>query len=190
MNKIVVALFLNFIAFAGFAQVTSNVDSTQIKIGSAFNLTIKATADEGSKVVFPNQKGIGPFEVLEQSKVDTVLADKKMQLTQKYLLTQFDAGDYTLPRLSVYIDGKNHQTDLFNIKVTDVTVDTLKQPMYDIKAQVGGETDTDKLWKYLFGILFSIIAGVAAYFIVKRIQDKNLTEEDLYKTPLEKVTKK
>src|SRR5690606_38556332 len=162
MNKIVVALFLNFIAFAGFAQVTSNVDSTQIKIGSAFNLTIKATADEGSKVVFPNQKGIGPFEVLEQSKVDTVLADKKMQLTQKYLLTQFDAGDYTLPRLSVYIDGKTHQTDLFNIKVTDVTGDTRKRRMCDIKGPVGRETATDKAGSYLGAIALCILAAIAA----------------------------
>ena len=190
MNKLVVALFLSLCTLAGFAQVTSAVDSTQIKIGSAFNLTIKANANEGSKVVFPNQQNIGPFEVLEQSKTDTVLNGSQMELTKKYTLTQFDEGDYVVPRLSVYIDGKNHQTNLFNIKVNNVTVDTLKQPMHDIKAQIGGETDTDKLWKYLFGILFSIIAGVAAYFIVKRIQDKNLTEEDLYKTPLEKVTKK
>lgn len=190
MNKLVVALFLSLCTLAGFAQVTSAVDSTQIKIGSAFNLTIKATANEGSKVVFPNQQNIGPFEVLEQSKTDTVLNGSQMELIKKYTLTQFDEGDYVVPRLSVYIDGKNHQTNLFNIKVNNVTVDTLKQPMHDIKAQIGGETDTDKLWKYLFGILFSIIAGVAAYFIVKRIQDKNLTEEDLYKTPLEKVTKK
>lgn len=190
MNKLVVALFLSLCTLAGFAQVTSAVDSTQIKIGSAFNLTVKATANEGSKVVFPNQQNIGPFEVLEQSKTDTVLNGSQMELIKKYTLTQFDEGDYVVPRLSVYIDGKNHQTNLFNIKVNNVTVDTLKQPMHDIKAQIGGETDTDKLWKYLFGILFSIIAGVAAYFIVKRIQDKNLTEEDLYKTPLEKVTKK
>ncbi|WLD23973.1 BatD family protein [Flavobacterium dauae] len=190
MNKLVVALFLSLCTLAGFAQVTSAVDSTQIKIGSAFNLTVKANANEGSKVVFPNQQNIGPFEVLEQSKIDTVLNGSQMELIKKYTLTQFDEGDYVVPRLSVYIDGKNHQTNLFNIKVNNVTVDTLKQPMYDIKAQIGGETDTDKLWKYLFGILFSIIAGVAAYFIVKRIQDKNLTEEDLYKTPLEKVTKK
>lgn len=190
MNKLVVALFLSLCTLAGFAQVTSAVDSTQIKIGSAFNLTVKATANEGSKVVFPNQQNIGPFEVLEQSKTDTVLDGKRMELIKKYTLTQFDEGDYVVPRLSVYIDGKNHQTNLFNIKVNNVTVDTLKQPMHDIKAQIGGETDTDKLWKYLFGILFSIIAGVAAYFIVKRIQDKNLTEEDLYKTPLERVTKK
>lgn len=190
MNKLVVALFLSLCTLAGFAQVTSTVDSTQIKIGSAFNLTIKATANEGSKVVFPNQQNIGPFEVLEQSKTDTVSNGNNIELTKKYTLTQFDEGDYVVPRLSVYIDGKNHQTNLFNIKVNNVAVDTLKQPMYDIKAQIGGETDTDKLWKYFFGILFSIIAGVAAYFIVKRIQNKNLTEEDLYKTPLEKVTKK
>lgn len=190
MNKLVVALFLSLCTLAGFAQVTSTVDSTQIKIGSAFNLTIKATANEGSKVVFPNQQNIGPFEVLEQSKTDTVSNGNNIELTKKYTLTQFDEGDYVVPRLSVYIDGKNHQTNLFNIKVNNVAVDTLKQPMHDIKPQIGGETDTDKLWKYFFGILFSIIAGVAAYFIVKRIQDKNLTEEDLYKTPLEKVTKK
>lgn len=190
MNKLVVALFLSLCTLAGFAQVTSTVDSTQIKIGSAFNLTIKAIANEGSKVVFPNQQNIGPFEVLEQSKTDTVSNGNNIELTKKYTLTQFDEGEYVVPRLSVYIDGKNHQTNLFNIKVNNVAVDTLKQPMYDIKAQIGGETDTDKLWKYFFGILFSIIAGVAAYFIVKRIQDKNLTEEDLYKTPLEKVTKK
>lgn len=190
MNKLVVALFLSLCTLAGFAQVTSAVDSTQIKIGSAFNLTVKATANEGSKVVFPNQQNIGPFEVLEQSKTDTVLNGSQMELIKKYTLTQFDEGDYVVPRLSVYIDGKNHQTNLFNIKVNNVTVDTLKQPMHDIKAQIGGETDTDKLWKYIVAIVLCFLAGVAAYFIVKRIQDKNLTEEDLYKTPLEKVTKK
>ncbi len=190
MNKIVVALFFSLCTLAGFAQVTSTVDSTQIKIGSAFNLTIKATANEGSKVVFPNQQHIGPFEVLEQFKTDTILDGKRMELIKKYTLIQFDSGAYVLPRLSVYIDGKNHQTDLFNIKVNNVTVDTLKQPMYDIKAQIGGETDTDKLWKYLLGIVLSLVAGGAAFFVVKRIQNKNLTEEDLYKTPLEKVTKK
>ncbi|KAA5534028.1 BatD family protein [Paenimyroides baculatum] len=190
MNKLVVALFLSLCTLASFAQVTSAVDSTQIKIGSAFNLTVKATANEGSKVVFPNQQNIGPFEVLEQSKTDTVLDGKRMELIKKYTLTQFDEGDYVVPRLSVYIDGKNHQTNLFNIKVNNVTVDTLKQPMHDIKAQIGGETDTDKLWKYLVAIALCFLAGLAAYFIIKRIQNKNLTEEDLYKTPLERVTKK
>lgn len=190
MNRILVALFLSLCTLAGFAQVTSTVDSTQIKIGSAFNLTVKAIAAEGSKVVFPNQPNIGPFEVLEHSKVDTILDGKRMELIKKYTLTQFDSGAYVVPRLSVYIDGKNHQTNLFDVKVNNVAVDTLKQPMHDIKAQIGGETDTDKLWQYLVALILCFIAGIATYLIVKRIQDKNLTEEDLYKTPLEKVTKK
>ena len=172
MNKLLVALLFSLFTWVGFAQVTSSVDSTQIKIGSAFNLTIKATANEGSKVVFPNQETIGPFEVLEQSKIDTVLAEKRMELIKKYTLTQFDSGAYVLPRLSVYIDGKNYQTNLFDVKVNNVVVDTLKQPMYDIKAQIGGETDTDKVWKYLIALVLCVLAGVAAYFIIKRLQKK------------------
>ena len=92
MNKLLVALLFSLFTWVGFAQVTSSVDSTQIKIGSAFNLTIKAAANEGSKVVFPNQETIGPFEVLEQSKIDTVLPEKQMELIKKYTLTQFDSG--------------------------------------------------------------------------------------------------
>lgn len=190
MNKILFTLFLSLITSVLFAQVTSDVDATEIKIGSAFNLTIKATANENSKVVFPDQSMIGPFEVLEQSKIDTVLAAKRIELIKKYTLIQFDSGTYTLPRLSVFIDGKNHQTNLFNIKVNSVEVDTLKQPMYDIKTQIGGETDTDKFWNYFVAMILCILTGIGAYFIIKRIQTKNLTEEDLYKTPLEKVTKK
>lgn len=190
MNKIVVTLLFSFFAYAGFAQVTTNVDSTQIKIGSAFNLTVKATANQNSEVVFPNQQYIGPFEVLEQSKIDTVANGSNVELTKKYTLTQFDAGDYVVPRLSVYIDGKNYQTNLFNIKVNNVQVDTLKQPMYDIKAQMGGETNTESFWKYLIALIACLLAGIATYFLIKRIQNKNLTEDDFYKTPLEKVTKK
>ena len=190
MNKILVAFLMGFVTLTSFGQVTSSVDSTDIKIGSAFNFTIKAAANKNSKVVFPDGKAMGPFEVLEQSKIDTILENDRMELIKKYVLTQFDSGSYTLPRMSVYVDGKNHQTNLFDIKVHNVEVDTTKQPMYDIKSQIGSETDTDKLWKYLIAILLCFAAGVAAYFIIKRIQNKNLTEEDLYKTPLEKVTKK
>ena len=118
MNKIVVTLLFTFMAWATIALVTSNVDSTEIKIGSAFNFTIKATATEGSKVVFPTDKALGTFEVLEQAPIDTVKKADQIELTQNYLLTQFDAGEYTLPRLSVYIDEKNHQTDLLPLNRT------------------------------------------------------------------------
>jgi len=190
MNKILLAFFTGLFALTSFGQVTSGVDSTEIKIGSAFQLTIKADASKNSEVVFPEQQMMGAFEVLEQSPIDTLLADERMELIKKYTLTQFDSGSYTLPRLSVYIDGKNFQTDLFEVNVHNIEVDTLKQPMHDIKAQVEATIDTEKMWKYLIAVLLCIAAGIVVYFLIKRIQNKNLTEEDLYKTPLEKVTKK
>lgn len=170
--------------------VSSNVDSTQIKIGSAFNLTIKAEADQNDKVVFPEQKMIGAFEVLETTPIDTILKDRKMELIKKYTLTQFDSGKYNVPRLSVLINGKNYQTNIFDINVTNVVVDTLKQPMYDIKTNLGTSTDTSKLIYYIIALLLCIGFGFLTYYIIKKRQNKNLTEDDLFKTPLEKVTKK
>lgn len=190
MNRIILAIFTGFIALCSFAQVTSAVDSTEIKIGSAFQLTIKADASISSEVYFPDQPSIGPFEVLDQSAIDTLITENRVELIKKYTLTQFDSGTYTLPRLSVYIDGKNHQTDFFEVKVNDVEVDTMKQPLYDIKTQVDADADVEKTRNYLIALLLCIVAGIATYFIIKRVQSKNLTEEDLYKTPLEKVTKR
>lgn len=190
MNKIILAIFTGLIALSSFAQVTSAVDSTEIKIGSAFQLTIKADASKNSEVNFPNEPVLGPFEVLDQSAIDTVILEDRMELIKKYTLTQFDSGTYTLPRLSVYIDGKNHQTDFFEVKVNDVEVDTMEQPLYDIKTQIEAPADSEKMWKYIVAILFCVLAGIATYFIIKRAQNKNLSEEDLYKTPLEKATKK
>src|SRR5690554_4956581 len=66
----------------------------------------------------------------------------------------------------------------------------MKQPLYDIKTQVDADADVEKTRNYLIALLLCIVAGIATYFIIKRVQSKNLTEEDLYKTPLEKVTKR
>lgn len=191
MKRIINLLLLLCAPISVWAQgVVSSVDSTQIKIGSAFEFIIKANAQKGDVVQFPNAPQMGPFEVLESKAVDTVLKEKKLEYIKKYLLTQFDSGTYTLPRQSVYINGKNFQTDLFSIQVHNVQVDTLKQPMYDIKSNQGTATDTSKLPLYIIGALVCFFFGFLTYWLIKRQQNKNLSEEDLYRTPLEKVTKK
>lgn len=189
-NFYLVLLFILSIGWA-WAQspINSSVDSTQIKIGSALHLTIKAQVKANDQVVFPNAPLFGPFEVIDHAPIDTILNDRKMELIKKYTLTQFDSGKYTLPRLSVLVNEKNYQTDFYEINVTNVVVDTLKQPMYDIKDTVGGTTDTSKAIAYIIGAIFCLLAGVITYVIVKKRQQKNLTDDDKYRTPLEKVTK-
>lgn len=183
-------LFLVSIGYS-WAQspISSSIDSTEIKIGAAVHLTIKAQVSDTDNVVFPNTPMMGPFEVIDHTPIDTVLQDRKMELIKKYTLTQFDSGKYTLPRLSVLVNGKNYQTDFYEINVHNVAVDTLKQPMYDIKDTIGGTTDTSKIIWYIIGAIICVLAGVVTYFIIKKRQEKNLTEDDLYRTPLEKVTK-
>lgn len=191
MNKIINYIFL-FISFGLFAQkpVSSAVDSTAIHIGSAFTYTIEAQGKNDAKITFPEGEQMGDFEVLESFPADTLIQEQHTAYTKKYLLTQFDSGSYHISRQSVYIDGKNYQTDLHKINVLPVAVDTLKQPMYDIKTVVGSSVDTSYLIYYIIAIVVCILIGLLVFWLIRKQQNKNLTEDDLFRTPLERATAK
>ena len=190
MNKLISYIFL-FLSFGLFAQspISSSVDSTAIRIGSAFTFTIEAQGDKSSQVIFPETEQIGDFEVLEAFPTDTLLQEEKVAYHKKYLLTQFDTGSYNISRQSVFIDGKNYQTDWHKIDVLGVEVDTLKQPMYDIKTVTGSSVNTSNLPYYIAAIVLCLLIGLLVFWLIKRKQRESLTNDDLYKTPLEKVIK-
>ena len=76
--------------FFGFSQkVTTSIDSSQIKIGSQFNLTLKASVNDKDKVVFPNAKNFGALEVLESYPIDTIKNNSQYELIKKYILIDF-----------------------------------------------------------------------------------------------------
>lgn len=189
--NIIIFLVLSSFNFA-IAQesVHSEVNTSKIKIGEAIEYKIQAETSEQSKVIFPQLNSVGDFEVLESSPIDTVLADKKLTLIKKYFLTKFDSGSYTIPRQSVFINGKNFQTNLFDIQVSNVKVDTLKQPLYDIKANIGKTQKQASLIYYLLALVVSLIIGVLVFFYIKHRQKKLLTDDDLFRTPLEKAHSK
>ena len=119
-----IALLFGFLGFA--QQISSSIDSTQIKIGSQFNLTIKATGLKSSdKVVFPEGQFFGPLEILESYPIDTIRKEDKLELIKKYGLTQFDSGRYVVPQLQVVINNKITKTDSFAVVVNNVVVDIL-----------------------------------------------------------------
>jgi hypothetical protein len=94
--------------FFGFSQkITTSIDSSQIKIGSQFLLTIKASVNAKDKVVFPEGKFFGALEVLESFPIDTVKNNAQYELIKKYGLTQFDSGRYAIPKLLVNINQKS-----------------------------------------------------------------------------------
>ncbi|MVO11011.1 hypothetical protein GOQ30_17700 [Flavobacterium sp. TP390] len=185
--KILLCFLFTSIVFSQTIQ--STIDSTQIKIGSQFNLTIKANVTSKDKVVFPEAQFFGPVEVLESYAVDSIKNNDKLELIKKYGLTQFDSGRYVIPALQVIINNKAVQTDSFAITVNPVIVDTLKQQMYDIKSIITVEQPTNYFWLYvLLGIVGILIIGFLVYYLIKKKQiKKNEADEILFASPIEKA---
>lgn len=171
-----------------FAQkVTTSIDTTRNKIGAEFQLTLKATVNKKDKVVFPKAKNFGALEVIESYKIDTIKSNDKYELVKKYGLTQFDSGKYSIPRISILINGKPTFSDSLKVEVFNVKVDTLKQKMYDIKDVAQVETSSD-WWKYVLGILLLVGIGFLVYWLMKKYQNREKPEEIVYTSPIEKAT--
>jgi len=187
MKKIAyIVLFL--ISTSLFAQkVTTALDTTRNKIGAEFKLTLKASVDTAARVVFPKLKNIGALEVIRSYPIDTIWNDDRYELVKKYGLTQFDSGKYTIPRVPILINKKPFFSDSLLVEVANVKVDTLQQKMYDIKNIVAAESHWGNWWKYLLAIIILAGIGAFAYWYFKKRQNKE-TEEEVYKTPIEKAT--
>ena len=189
-KKLYIYLVL-LVCSVGFAQqkkVQTSADSTRIKIGSQFVLSLKTTVDTLANVQFPEQKMFGSFEVLESFKTDTVLQKANYILTKKYGLTQWDSGKYVVPKLTILINNQPHFSDSLLVEVTNVKVDTLKQKMFDIKPIIEAKGPMGSWWKYVLIFLAIIGLFVLGYFIYKKYFDKEKATEIVYKTPFEKAT--
>jgi hypothetical protein len=175
--------------FFGFSQkITTSIDSSQIKIGSQFLLTIKASVNAKDKVVFPEGKFFGALEVLESFPIDTVKNNAQYELIKKYGLTQFDSGRYAIPKLLVNINQKAFRTDSLSILVNNVIVDTTKQQMHDIKNIIATEEEPgSEWWKWLVLLVLIIASGFASYFIIKKIQKREDSAEEFFASPIEKA---
>ena len=189
MKKKIYLYIIMLFGFFGFSQkITTSIDSSQIKIGSQFNLTLKASVNAKDKVVFPNAKNFGALEVLESYPIDTIKNNSQYELIKKYGLTQFDSGKYLIPKLIVKINQKDFQTDSLSIVVNNVKVDTTKQQMYDIKDIIATEEEPSSEWWKLLVLLALIIAsGFGSYFIIKRLQKGKVKEEEFFASPIEKA---
>lgn len=162
-----------------FAQskVSSEIDTTSIKIGEQIKYKITVETDSTDIVHFPEGQTFSPLESVEAIMMDTVKNKNKVTLQRIYALTQFDSGAYTIPPQRVAINEQPFFTDSFQIKVADVVVDTTKQKMFDIKPLIEVEKSYAKIWKMVLWILLTlfIIGGLVYWFFLRK---KPLTEEE------------
>ena len=171
-------LFLSFIFFfSSLVNAQTNyklnvdVDTTKMRIGEQINYIIQLKADSIVKVIFPEKALFAPFEILEESPIDTLRVKSHYLYTKKYALIQFDSGAFWLPPQKVSVNGFAKISDSILIQVANVPVDTLKQKLFDIKPIAQVEQNFDALIQSLiFGLLVvSILIGlIYGFFFAKK----------------------
>jgi hypothetical protein len=173
-------IFFFLFSFLSFSQVTSSIDSTNIKIGEEIRYTIEVQVDSTDVVIFPEGQTFTPLEMIDSYKIDTTFEQAKYRLIKKYGLTQFDSGKYTIPQQKVLINNKTFATDSVKVEVRDVAVDTTKQKMFDIKPAIEVNRppfDFEKFFTWLIPIVLAI--GLLAYILFRRKKRKAAKEQVL-----------
>lgn len=175
-SRVFTLLFL-FIGIAGYGQVSSNIDTTSIRIGEQFNYEI--IVDQTTDVRFPKLEldSLNRIGVVTSHEIDSL----KNQLIKKYTLTSFDSGRYVLPGQEIFIKDKRFLTEDVIIDVATVPVDTIKQPMYHIKDIESEPYLFSDYLNYFWGLIaLLVIIGLILYFVLR---DKPTEEELLLRIP-------
>ena len=176
-RNLVLSLFFILCSFFSFAQVTSSIDSTSIKIGEQITFKVQIETDTTNLVVFPEGQTFLPLEVIESYAIDTTKEDARYKLIKKYGLTQFDSGTFTIPKQKIAIGSKIFHTDSLQVEVKNIVVDTTKQGLFDIKPIIEVEKSPSQWWKYLLlTLLILSLLGFLLYWFIWRT--KPLTKEE------------
>ncbi len=174
-------LWFCLISFHSYGQkmpvVSSEADTTSIKIGEQIKFKVVVEADSTAQVIFPEGQTFAPLETVEAYKTDTTRKKDRITLQKTYALTQFDSGSYKLPTQRIEIDGIGYFTDSLQVEVATVPVDTLTQKMYDIKPLIEVQKSySDILITILIVLLvLGVIGGLVYWFVLRK---KPLTEEE------------
>lgn len=170
-------IFFFLFSIVSFAQVSTEIDTTTIRIGEQIDYKINVEADSTALVVFPEGQTFMPLEAVEALKIDTTKKESKFFLSRIYKLTQFDSGAYTIPRQKILIDDQPFFTDSLRVVVNTVEVDTTKQKLYDIKPIIEVEKSGSEVWKWIIlAVLAIALVAFLLYWLIWR--KKPLTEEE------------
>ncbi len=170
-------LLFFLLSLVSFAQVTSSIDTTKIRIGEQITFKVLVESDSTDLVVFPEGQTFMPLEMIASFKIDTTKNNNKFQLIKEYALTQFDSGAYTIPKQKIVVGDNIFYTDSLRVEVQTVAVDTTKQKLFDIKPIIIVEKAMSKWWLYtLIGLLVLALIGFVLYWFIWR--KKPLSEEE------------
>ena len=161
MKRLLYYTFLLAFPMLYAQEVRVETNTKKIKIGEQIQYKVSVETPADTPVSFPEGQTFAPLEMVKTRVADTLRDGGKYRLVKEYYLTQFDEGKYTIPSQKIRINNKDYFTDSLLVEVHTVAIDTLKQPLYDIKPiQEVKKPFTS------YGWILTIIAAVLLLLIV------------------------
>lgn len=163
----------SFRANAQSVVVEAKLDSLEMLIGSQSRLTVEATFDTGSKVVFPQLKDtvVRNLEIVETFKPDTSWLNegKRMTVSHSYMVSAYDSAFFYIPGFEVLVDDKAYTSKSLALKVYLMPIDSV-----DIRGIKDVMAPRFVLSDWLItgcGTLLIVILVVVAVYLYKRLKD-------------------
>ena len=147
------------------------VDTTKMRIGEKIDYTLQIKADSTTQIILSEQPFFAPFELLEESPIDTIRVKSHYLFTKKYALIHFDSGAFWLPPQKLMVNGFSIISDSILIQVANVPVDTLKQKLFDIKPIAEVKRNYDTLTQniaYCILVVLILVGLIYAFFFAKK----------------------
>ena len=163
----IIPLFLNAQNFRAEAKV----DSNHILIGDHLTFQLSFTGDKYTKVLFPpiSDTCFKGIEIIERSIIGVDTNNQNVVFRQKFILTSYDSGYYTIPALSFYdFDSVLlGETNPIHIHVNTLAVDTAAA-IKDIKRPLRVPLTLGEILPYVLLFLASaLIIGLGIWFIIR-----------------------
>jgi hypothetical protein len=110
----------------------ATVDRQQILIGEPIHLMLEATIQGNSPIAWPALDTLPHFEFVEKHAVDSTISPGQRYYRQYLVVTSFDSGTWSIPRLPFISGSGTFFTDSIPIRVGYTKIDPPKD-YHDIK---------------------------------------------------------
>jgi hypothetical protein len=181
MRRLYIYIFLLIIAGSVTqgqdVKVTSSFDSTRIYIGDQIKFTVVIDQPSDIRLNTPVFKDtlIKKIEILSGPVVDSSAGkDKRIRITQKYLITSFDSGKYQVPPVFAELKNeagiKRFYSDYSRLEVMRLKIapaDTTAK-IYDIIQPYRAPVTLGEILPW---VLLIVVIGAIVWFIIRYIKN-------------------
>lgn len=171
------------------AEVTAEVDRTEVTIGDTVRYVLRLEHDEGIRLEYPElAANLDEFQIRDYKVTGPTVKKGRITYIQEYLITTFTLGEYTIPPVTLsYTDAVGVVREITAPARTITVKPVIRRTgdgddVRDIKGTRAMPRDLRRVWWVMGGIVL-IGGGIAAALYILRLRRRNKEEETLRRPP-------